>query len=100
MNEFSSLADPHRQEQTELDLLGRPIQLSTAPCGPLYRSHVSPDRELKALLRTRTTPGDSRRLDAGSNMAASAIPSVWLRHLNPPREAALPPVSTVEGWVF
>lgn len=62
MNEFSFLADAHRQEQTELDLVDLSMQLSTVPCGPLYRSHVSPDRELKALLRdSRKTPSDSRR---------------------------------------
>jgi hypothetical protein len=51
MNEFAFLADIHRQELSDLDLLDLSMELSTVPCGPLYRSHVSPDRELKALLK-------------------------------------------------
>lgn len=50
MNEFAFLAEARRQEQSDLDLLDLSIELSTVPCGPLYRSHISPDRELKALL--------------------------------------------------
>jgi hypothetical protein len=26
------------------------LQLATTPCGPLYKGHVSPDRELAALV--------------------------------------------------
>ena len=51
MNEFSLLADAHRQDDPEPDLLDLSIRLSTVPCGPLYRRHVSPDRELQALLK-------------------------------------------------
>lgn len=50
MNEFAFLADAHRQEQADLDLLDLSMEFSTVPCGPLYRSHISPDRELRALL--------------------------------------------------
>jgi len=51
MNEFSFLADAYRQDDPELDLLDLSIRLSAVPCGPLYRRHVSPDRELQALLK-------------------------------------------------
>ena len=57
MNEFAFLADAHRQEQRDLDLLDLSIELSTVPCGPLYRSHISPDRELKALLKDTSDTG-------------------------------------------
>lgn len=53
MNEFAFLADAYRQEDPELDLMDLSIRLSTVPCGPLYRRHVSPDRELHALLEAR-----------------------------------------------
>ena len=54
MNEFGFLADAHRAQHAELDLLEVSMKLSTVPCGPLYRSHVSPDRELQALVRADT----------------------------------------------
>lgn len=50
-NEFAILADAHRQYDPGLDLLDLSIRLSAVPCGPLYRRHVSPDRELQALLK-------------------------------------------------
>lgn len=50
INEFSFLVDAYRQDDPELDLLDLSIRLSRVPCGPLYRRHVSPDRELHALL--------------------------------------------------
>ncbi len=50
MNEFSFLADAHRRDDPELGLLELSNRLSAVPCSPLYRRHVSPDRELQALL--------------------------------------------------
>jgi len=50
LNEFAFLADAHRQSQAELDLLDLSLRLSRVPCSPLYKRHVSPDRELAALL--------------------------------------------------
>ncbi len=50
LNEFVFLADAHRHSQRELDLLDLSLRLSRVPCSPLYKSHVSPDRELAALL--------------------------------------------------
>lgn len=56
MNEFAYLADVHRTEcPAEPDLLQLSLRLSTVPCGPLYARHVSPDQELAALLRDRST---------------------------------------------
>jgi hypothetical protein len=55
MNEFTYLADAHRHGHPDLDLLELSLQLSTVPCGPLYRRHISPDRELHALLRDPAT---------------------------------------------
>jgi hypothetical protein len=48
MNEFAFLADAHRAEEPELVSLS--MQLATTPCGPLYQRHISPDRELAALI--------------------------------------------------
>ena len=47
MNDFTFLAEAHRESgDTDLRELSR--ALATTPCGPLYGSHVSPDRELAA----------------------------------------------------
>ena len=47
MNDFTHLAEAHRDSgSTDLRELSR--ALATTPCGPLYGSHVSPDRELAA----------------------------------------------------
>jgi hypothetical protein len=50
MNEFTYLADSWRDDEPDPDLLTLAMRLSRTPCGPLYRRHVSPDRELAALL--------------------------------------------------
>jgi hypothetical protein len=50
MNEFGFLAGAHNQAG-ESDLLALSMALAETPCGPLYKRHVSPDRELAALLR-------------------------------------------------
>lgn len=50
MNEFTALADTWRPD-TSLDLLTMSLRLARVPCGPLYKRHVSPDRELAALLQ-------------------------------------------------
>ncbi len=54
MNEFGFLADAHRAQHAELDLLEVSMKLSTVPCGPLYKRYVSPDRELHALVNSYT----------------------------------------------
>jgi hypothetical protein len=48
MNEFGYLADAWRQ--AEPDLLALAVRLAATPCGPLYQRHISPDRELAALV--------------------------------------------------
>lgn len=48
MNEFGYPADAWRQD--EPDLLALAVHLAATPCGPLYQRHVSPDRELAALV--------------------------------------------------
>jgi hypothetical protein len=44
MNEFTFLAGRRPKD----DLTALSVQLAGTPCGPLYRRHVSPDRELHA----------------------------------------------------
>nr|WP_193345671.1 hypothetical protein [Blastococcus saxobsidens] len=48
MNEFTHLADLDRAEQP--DLMRLSMRLAMTPCGPLYQRHISPDRELAALI--------------------------------------------------
>ena len=52
MNEFTYLAGIHRAGAKEPDLLGLSMRLAATPCSPLYPRHISPDRELAALLHT------------------------------------------------
>ena len=50
MNEFRFLADVYRHDG-ETDLLALSMRLcAKTPCSPLYSRHVSPDRELAALV--------------------------------------------------
>ncbi|GAA1284175.1 hypothetical protein Psi02_34030 [Planotetraspora silvatica] len=51
LNEFTYLAETYRGDIPPPDLLGLAMRLATTPCGPLYSKHISPDRELQALLR-------------------------------------------------
>ena len=48
MNEFAFLADLDRVGQP--DLMRVSMRLATTPCGPLFQRHISPDRELAALI--------------------------------------------------
>ncbi len=48
MNEFAYLGGVYRSGGTH-DLLALSLRLAETPCGPLYGSHVSPDRELAAV---------------------------------------------------
>lgn len=48
MNDFTRLADTYRQD--EPDLLALAVRLAATPCSPLYQRHISPDRELAALV--------------------------------------------------
>lgn len=49
MNEFTYLGEVFSQG-VQPDLRALSIRLATVPCGPLYKSHGSPERELEALL--------------------------------------------------
>lgn len=48
MNDFAALAHAHRDGEQRVDLIDLSLRLAGTPCGPLYNSHVSPDRELLA----------------------------------------------------
>lgn len=50
MNEFTYLAEVYAQDRDTPALLELSLRLSGTPCGPLYKRHISPDRELAALL--------------------------------------------------
>jgi hypothetical protein len=58
MNDFTHLADTYRSDTSAPDLLGLAMRLATTPCGPLYNKHISPDRELDALLCSITPPAN------------------------------------------
>lgn len=54
MNEFTFLAKAWRDPTGAVDLDQLSRRLAGVPCGPLYRSHISPDQELTALLVDQT----------------------------------------------
>lgn len=58
MNEFLFLAGVHRAED-DLDLRTLSLELARTPCSPLYKRHVSPDRELAASVGTHGQPRSS-----------------------------------------
>jgi hypothetical protein len=49
MNEFTFLGDTFR-DAANPNLIDIAVRLAATPCSPLYARHVSPDRELAALL--------------------------------------------------
>jgi hypothetical protein len=52
MNDFAYLAQAHAKDP--VDLLALTLRLAHTPCGPLYRSHISPDREITAYITQHT----------------------------------------------
>lgn len=50
MNEFTYLTDVYAKLDGESDLLAFSMRLAETPCGPLYKRHISPDRQLAALV--------------------------------------------------
>lgn len=50
MNEFTYLAEDFRRLNEAVDLLELSLWLAQVPCSPLFKSHGSPDRELRAVL--------------------------------------------------
>jgi hypothetical protein len=59
MNQFTYLAEGYREYLETQDLLALSLRLSETPCSPLYKSAVSPDRELKRMLLTWHAPSTS-----------------------------------------
>jgi hypothetical protein len=54
MNDFAYLAEAHYTAKNSTDLLELSLRLAQTPCGPLYRSHISPDREITAYVTEHT----------------------------------------------
>jgi len=52
MNQFSFLAEGYREYLETIDLLMLSIRLAETPCSPLYKSAVSPDRELRLFVKS------------------------------------------------
>jgi hypothetical protein len=50
MNEFTYFARAYRNVDGGNDFDELSMRLAQIPCSPLYKTHVSPDRELTALL--------------------------------------------------
>jgi hypothetical protein len=50
MTEFTRLGEAYRSRDGARDLVALSLRLGQTPCGPLYRRHVSPDRELAAFV--------------------------------------------------
>lgn len=50
MNEFKHMADDQLRHVDDIELMELALWLAQVPCGPLFKSHVSPDRELRAVV--------------------------------------------------
>lgn len=55
MNDFALLADHHRHAGEAEDLVALSASLAHTPCSPLYKSHVSPDEEVRALANEQSS---------------------------------------------
>jgi hypothetical protein len=55
MIDFAHLAQIHHDDDPGVDIADLAVQLARTPCGPLYRRHVSPDRELAATVHAMAT---------------------------------------------
>lgn len=63
LNQFSYLAEGYRDYKQTTDLRWLSLKLSETPCSPLYKSSISPDRELRRLIDAEwaiTTANDQR----------------------------------------
>ena len=56
MNEFTYSAEFYRDELSMDGLLQMSLRLSDTPCSPLYKSGVTPGRELKRVVFTHQLP--------------------------------------------
>ena len=73
IDEFRFLADAYIKLGDETDPMSLSLRSAETPCGPLYKRHVTPDRELAALVSARPalaipvkaseSRGDRRTLD-------------------------------------
>jgi hypothetical protein len=52
MTEFAGLAKVYQDADPTTDLVALAVRLASTPCGPLYKTTISPDRELAATLQT------------------------------------------------
>lgn len=50
LNEFAFLGETHWKHEITDNLDALSVRLASTPCGPLYPRHISPDRELAALV--------------------------------------------------
>lgn len=48
MNGFGQMAEHYRRTADDVDLQGLAAWLAETPCGPLFKTHVSPDLALRA----------------------------------------------------
>jgi hypothetical protein len=102
MNEFRYLADVYVKLDGETDPLSLSLRLAMTPCGPLYERHVSPDRELAALVSSGSQAARSRkgRRTAGAphgpaRRGAEDERRVW--DAQPVRHRPQPPASAADG---
>ena len=51
LNQFTYLAEGYRDHHPTTDLLWISMRLSETPCSPLYKTTISPDRELQRLMK-------------------------------------------------
>jgi hypothetical protein len=68
MNEFNFLATESRRRREDDDPIQLALWLAQTPCGPLYKRHISPDRELAAAVAAWSA---ECRLSSGSR------PQTW-----------------------
>jgi hypothetical protein len=77
MNDFAHLAEAHHTAKNTTGLPKLSIRLAQTPCGPLHRSHGSPDREITAYVTKHT----HRRAPAEhAHTTASPDRNVLARH--------------------
>lgn len=50
MNDFAHLAEYHREVGETEDLVRLSVSMAKTPCSPLYKGHISPDREVLAVV--------------------------------------------------
>ena len=64
LNEFAFLGETHWKHGITDDLDALSVRLASTPCSPLYPRHISPDRELAALV-SGSVAGPSRAATQG-----------------------------------